>query len=66
MPRPGQFQVGSYTMEPEQIELIRVLAEKYDTNASDVVREIIRIGAPLYDEDMAALRERRAARVTTG
>lgn len=58
----GDLRSASYMLERAQWDYVNYLAEKWGKSASDVMREIVRIGGPLYDEDMTAFRARQEAR----
>jgi hypothetical protein len=52
----------SYSLLTSQIEWVRGEALRRGVSASDVIREVIDCGRPVYEDDMAALTRRRAAR----
>jgi hypothetical protein len=58
----GDLRSATYMLERAQWKYVNDLARKWGKSASDVMREIVRIGAPLYDDDMTHLRARQEAR----
>jgi hypothetical protein len=58
----AKLRSASYMIERDQFDYVNELGKRFGMSASLVVREIIRTGGPLFEQDMTALQRRRAAR----
>lgn len=56
------FKTVSYSLFESQIEWVKAEALRRGVSASDVMRELVECGVPVYEDDMAAMTRRRNAR----